>query len=112
MPRYYLTLDLKDDPVLIKKYEWHHAPENFWPEIGQSIREAGVKEMEIYRFGNRLVMVMEVDDTFSFERMNQINQNEKSVAWEALMWDFQQAVPGAKPGEKWVLMERMFTLPQ
>ncbi len=112
MPRHLLALDLKDNPALIEKYEWHHAPENFWPEISRSIRDVGVSEMEIYRYGTRLVMVMEVDETFSFERMNEINQNAKSVEWENLMWDFQQAVPGAKPGEKWVLMERMFTLPE
>ncbi len=82
------------------------------PTINQSIHDAGVATMEIYRFGNRMFMIMEVDDTFSFERMHAINQNPKSVEWENLMWGFQQAVPGAKPGEKWVLMEQIFKLPQ
>lgn len=112
MKRYCLALDLIDDPALIEKYKWHHAPENQWPAINQSIRDAGVAEMEIYLFGNRMFMIMTVDDTFSFERMNEINQNPKSVEWENLMWGFQQAVPGAKPGEKWVLMEQIFKLPQ
>lgn len=111
MTRYCLTLDLKDDPILIEKYKEYHAPGNFWPEINQNIRKAGVVDMEIYLVGNRMFMIMEVDDTFSFERMEEINQDPKSVEWEDLMWGFQQAVPGAKPGEKWVLMERVFKLP-
>ncbi|AWV96772.1 L-rhamnose mutarotase [Arcticibacterium luteifluviistationis] len=109
--KYCLALDLKDDEELIKKYKWHHAPENQWPEINVNIRAAGVVNMEIYLFGNRMFMIMEVDESFSFERMDEINQNPKSVEWENLMWNFQQAIPGAKPGEKWVLMEQVFKLP-
>lgn len=29
---------------------------------------------------------------------------------EKLMWKFQKALPEAKPGEKWLLMERIFKL--
>lgn len=96
---------------MIEKYKWHHAPENQWPEINQNIRDSGIMNMEIYRFGNRMFMIMDVDDSFTFERMNEINQNPKSLAWEELMWNFQQAVPGAKLGEKWVLMEQVYKLP-
>ncbi len=112
MRRYCMTLDLKDDPELITKYKWYHSPENLRPEIMASIREAGVEVMDIYLFGNRMFMIMDVNDSFSFERMNEINQKPKSVEWENLMWGFQQAVPGAKPGEKWVLMEQVFELPK
>jgi L-rhamnose mutarotase len=68
--------------------------------------------MEIYLFGTRMCMFMEVSDDFSFERMDDMNRRDpETQKWEKLMWDFQQAVPGAKPGEKWVLMEKIFELP-
>ena len=55
---------------------------------------------------------MEVQDDFTFERMNEMNQQDaETQEWENLMWGFQQAVPGAKPGEKWLLMEKIFELP-
>jgi L-rhamnose mutarotase len=38
-------------------------------------------------------------------------KNEIVVQWEQLMWDYQQALPTAKPGEKWMLMQKIFTLP-
>src|SRR5690625_3649093 len=109
MQRFCLALDLKDDPKLISEYEKQHK--NIWPEIKKSIKDAGVKQMEIFRAGNRMFMIMEVDDTFSFEKKEAMDRaNEKVQEWEKLMWKYQQALPFAKPGEKWVLMDRMFQL--
>jgi L-rhamnose mutarotase len=110
MKRYCLTCDLKDKLELIEKYKWHHLPENQWPEINESIKEAGVLDMQIYLFGNRMFMIMEVNDNFSFERQAEINRREISQKWEELMWGFQQGVTGAKAGEKWVMMEQIFHL--
>lgn len=109
MPKYCLTLDLKDDPALIAEYELHHR--SVWPEIKASILDSGITSMEIYRFDTRLFMIMEVDDTFSFERKAEMDDgNEKVQQWETLMWNYQQPVKGALKGEKWVLMEKIFEL--
>ena len=45
MPRYCLTLDLKNDPQLIKEYEEYHQA--VWPEIIASIKDSGISNMEI-----------------------------------------------------------------
>ena len=109
MKRYCLALDLKDDEALIKKYEEYHRA--VWPEIIQSIKESGIQDMQIYRVGNRMFMIMEVNDDFTFEGKAQVDakypENEK---WEELMWNYQQALPFAKPGEKWLLMDKVFQL--
>lgn len=107
--RYCLTLDLKDDPELIAEYRRYH--ERVWPEIVQSIRDAGIEDMEIYLLGTRLFMIMEVHEHFSFEAKTQADRaNPKVREWEDLMWKFQKQLPQAKPGEKWLLMERVFQL--
>ncbi len=109
MERYAFALDLVDDPKLIAEYEAYHQA--VWSEIRASIKDAGVTDMMIYRFGNRLFMVMDVDDTFSFEKKNEMDLvNPKVQEWEALMWKYQRAIPGAKLGEKWVLMNKIFEL--
>jgi len=109
MIRYAFTLDLVDNPVLINEYEGYHK--NIWPEIKKSILDSGIYNMEIYRFGNRLFMIMDVNDSFSFEQKDAMDlENETVQVWEGLMWKYQQAVPGAKPGEKWVLMNKIFQL--
>jgi L-rhamnose mutarotase len=107
--RYCLALDLKDDPSLIAEYEKHH--EKIWPEITKSIKDAGIEDLEIYRLGTRMFMVMEVNEDFSFEAKTKADlENPRVQEWEQLMWKFQQPVPGARAGEKWVLMERIFKL--
>lgn len=107
--RYCLTLDLDDDPALIAEYRRHH--QKIWPEIRRSIKDAGIVDMEIYLLGTRMFMVMEVDSSFSFEAKVQADRaNPKVCQWEELMWKFQKPLPQAKPGEKWLLMERIFKL--
>ena len=107
--RYCLTLDLKDDPALIAEYRKYH--EKIWPEITESIKNSGIVDMQIYLLGTRMFMIMEVNESFSFERKAKADQqNSKVQEWEQLMWKFQQALPQSKPGEKWLLMERIFKL--
>ena len=57
--RYCQTMDLKDNPELIKEYRKRHSEENAWKEILNGIREVGILEMEIYILGTRLVMIVE-----------------------------------------------------
>ena len=107
--RFCLTLDLKNDPQLIAEYKRHH--EHVWPEITQSIRDAGVEDAEIYLLGTRMIMILEVNEQFSFEAKARLDAaNPKVAEWEQLMWRFQQPLPQAKPGEKWLPMERIFKL--
>ncbi|HEY1115209.1 MAG TPA: L-rhamnose mutarotase [Chitinophagaceae bacterium] len=107
--RYCLTLNLKNDPDLIRQYEEKHRA--VWPEVLQSIRNSGILDMEIYRFGTRLFMIMEAEEDFTFERKQaQDAGNAKVAEWEDLMWKYQQPLEGAAPGEKWMLMEKLFDL--
>ncbi|MBE8720542.1 L-rhamnose mutarotase [Sphingobacterium pedocola] len=109
MRKYALGLDLLNDPQLIDEYVDLHK--NIWPEIKASISASGVLNMEIYRFENRLFMLMEVDDLFSFEKKADMDaSNPKVQEWEQLMWKYQSAIPGAMDGEKWVLMDKIFEL--
>ena len=108
--RYCLALDLKNDAVLIAEYEEYHRA--VWPEIIKSIKEAGIEQMEIYITNNRLFMIMEVNDDFSFEKKAISDAaDDKVQQWEQLMWKYQQSLPMSKPGEKWILMKKIFEIP-
>jgi L-rhamnose mutarotase len=107
--RFCFTLDLKDDLALIAEYKKCH--QNVWPEIIASIKSSGIEDMEIYLLGTRLFMVMDVNESFSFEKKASADRvNAKVQEWEQLMWKFQQALPQAQPSEKWLHMERIFKL--
>ena len=111
MKRYCFALDLKDDPHLIAEYENWHKEGNGWPEISQSITDAGVIDMQIYRTGNRLTMIMETADNFNPEEKARLDKNNPKVAeWEQLMSKFQQPLSWAAKDEKWVLMKKIFQL--
>jgi L-rhamnose mutarotase len=107
--RYCLALDLINDAEKIAAYEAYHK--NVWPEILDSIKESGIISMEIYSVENRLFMIMETDESFSFETKSISDaQNPKVQEWENLMWNYQQALPFAKAGEKWMLMNKIFSV--
>jgi L-rhamnose mutarotase len=107
--RFCLTLDLKDDPKLIAEYKRYH--EKIWPEITRSIKDSGIEDMEIYLLGTRMFMIMEVNESFSFEAKAKTDQlNPRVQEWERLMGTLQKTLPQARPGEKWLLMDRVFKL--
>ena len=109
--RYCLTLDLKDDPRLIAEYKQHHTQGQAWPEITKSIRDSGIEDMEIYLLGTRMFMIMDANENFSFEAKAKADRlNQKVQEWEELMWRFQQPLAQAAEGEKWMLMQKIFTL--
>ncbi|MGO4773403.1 L-rhamnose mutarotase [Flavobacterium sp. W22_SRS_FK3] len=109
MSKFCFALDLKNDPDLIAEYIELHK--NVWPEIQKSILDSGIINLEIYNVADRLVMIMETDAGFSFEKKSKLDtSNPKVQEWETLMWKFQKAIPGSKPGEKWILMNKIFEL--
>ena len=109
MKRFCLALDLKEDTKLIAEYENYHK--NVWPEIIKSIKGSGIDVLDIYRTGNRMFMIIEANADFSFEKKSAMDAtNLKVQEWENLMWKFQQALPWAKTGEKWILMDKIFSL--
>ena len=107
--QYCLTLTLKEDDELIREYEEYHKPGNVWPEVIDSIWDAGILDMQIYRSGLQLIMVMTVSDTFSFEnRSIQDSLNPKVVEWEKLMNEFQKKAEGND--SKWQDVPNIFEL--
>jgi len=111
MRRLYFALDLKNDPVLIAEYESWHRPARIWPEILDALCAAGVADLEIFRCGDRLTMVMEVPDEFSAADQAALGTASQRVRdWEELMWRFQRPLSFAAVGEKWVPMKKVFSL--
>lgn len=111
MPRLCYVLDLHDDAALIAEYERWHRPAEVWPEVVASLQQAGILELEIFRSGDRLVMLMEVGEDYDpAAKAARDAADPRILAWEALMWRFQKALPGSASGEKWREAGRIFAL--
>lgn len=109
--RYVQTLELKDDPELIRQYRHLHSPEGAWPEILEGIRACGILEMEIYILGPRLVMIVDAPADLDWEAaMTKMASLPRQAEWEAVVAHFQRCAADARSDEKWQMMERMFYL--
>ena len=108
MPRACFALDLKDDPGLIAEYEARHAPGNVWAEVLAHLDAQGFRAMQIWRTGDRLVMVAEVAD--DFPRLDPLPPRVQQ--WEEEMSRYQRPLPHAADGMKWVPMDCIFDWPE
>jgi L-rhamnose mutarotase len=110
MSRHVLTVNLRDDPAAIAAYRDHHR--RVWPEVVESLRQAGVQRMDIHLLGRRVVMIVEVTDGADLRRTLAAHQssNGRVEEWERLMKSLQEPAPDAPPGEWWALMEPVFHL--
>lgn len=109
MKRFCFALDLIDDQKLINEYIDYHK--KVWPEIITSIKESGIIDAEIYHIADRLFLIIDTNEAFSLENKGKMDAENPIVQkWETLMWKYQKALPNAKPGEKWILMDKIFKL--
>ncbi len=109
--RYCQTMDLRNEPELIKEYRRRHSEGEAWQEILDGIRQVGILEMEIYILGSRLFMIVETPLDFDWDTaMARLATLPRQQEWEDYMALFQQCREGATSDEKWQMMERMFHL--
>lgn len=109
MKRYCQCLELRDDPALIGQYVEAHA--HVWPEIQEGIRSVGILDMQIYRLGSRLFMIVDTVDGFDWEKDNaRLATLPRQAEWEAYVARFQGCDPDAPSTDKWHLMEKIFEL--
>jgi L-rhamnose mutarotase len=106
-----LALDLVDDEGMIAEYERWHRVGNTPAAVIQSIRDAGIRNMEIFRAGERLFMVMDVDDSYDAAAKARADADNPAVVdWVKRMVPFQRPVPAAGPDGTWIEMKRVFRL--
>ena len=109
MTRSVLAVDLRDDPAAIAAYVAHH--QRVWPEVIQSLRRAGIRQMDIYLLGRRLVMLVETDGTDVRRAFAaHVASHPRVTEWESLMKSMQVPAPGGSQGDWWTEMRPIFRL--
>lgn len=107
MQTFLLICDLKDEPEAIQAYVDCHKAVS--PAILESICIAGIVQMSIYRWRNRLSMILVGNDEFSFEKKAKLDDaNPKVQEWEAFLGQYQTNLPGTPANWRWAITEKIF----
>lgn len=102
------ALDLTDDVELIAAYEAAHGAGQVWPEVIAGIRQAGYRDMEIWRVADRLFMIAEVED--DWPRPIEPDLAAVDARWQQAMDRFQVRILPDAEAPKWAPMRRIFAL--
>ncbi len=101
-------LDLRDDSTVIAQYDAYH--EAVWPEVLEALKASGIIDMTIWRRETRLVMLIETEPDFSFDKLVAgPGAHPRVTEWNALMASFQQPLPNV-PSKEWQLAKLAFNM--
>lgn len=102
-----MTTDLVNDSAAISQYEYFHSKQGVWPELKKANEASGISEIQIFRFGNRLVMMVTYPKNADLAKMDSlyVSADPKVKEWGLLMSAFQKSLPGVDSSQKWVKMK-------
>lgn len=102
-----MTTDLVPDSNVYRYYDSMHSVDGVWPALEKANRAAGIEEVRIWRYGNRLAMLVRVPadvDPVVTDSLY-VSADPSVVEWGRIMSNLQRALPGVDSTRKWVEME-------
>ena len=106
--RYVLTLEIINDPELLKEYIKIHAMGQAWPEISNNMKSVGIKDMEIYLWDYRAFLIMDTKPDFDMQRDGEKwSKLRREKEWQQYVAKFQKVDPKSKATEKWIAMDQI-----
>ena len=103
-----LTANLVKDPTKQQEYLNYHATQfQKWPEVAQGFCNASFQQLLVFRQGRQLMLVISIPKGASLDKLNPRTSlnNPRVDDWNALMKQYQEGLPGTKPGEVWVFLK-------
>jgi L-rhamnose mutarotase len=105
-----MTINLKDDEEIIKRYKEYHS--NPFPEVVESLSRSGVLDLKIFLRDRRMFMYMTTTDEYdpSKKTAGDLERHPRMEEWHRLMNSFQEPAAEAGEGEWWASMDQVFDL--
>ncbi|MBS7564909.1 right-handed parallel beta-helix repeat-containing protein [Mucilaginibacter sp. Bleaf8] len=103
-----LTANLVSNPGLQQEYlNYHQTQFQKWPEVAQGFCNADFQQLLVYRQGRQLMLVISIPKGSNLDELNPKTtlNNPRVVEWNNIMKNYQEGVPGTKPGEVWVFFK-------
>ena len=106
--RFVWTLLLQEDPELMAEYKRVHRMGQSWPEITNNMKTMGIKDMEIYLYGTRAILIMDAKPNFDMAVDGPKWQKlPRETEWQEYVAKFQRTDAGSGIQEKWLDMVRL-----
>lgn len=88
--------------------EYERLHKTVWPGVLDMIRECGIRNYTIFRWGNKLFSYFEyIGDNFEAD-MRKMADDPKTQEWWGLTEPLQKRVPEARVGEQWHEIPEVF----
>lgn len=96
------VVNIVQDERKLKEYLSYH--QKVWPEVEAGFRKAGYRQIDLYRYGYLLVMIIRVPEHADLDKMGKIAEgyDSRCAEWNRIMGGYQRGVAGAAPGVTWV----------
>jgi hypothetical protein len=107
-----LTANLVPDERKQREYLQYHATQfEKWPEVATGFCNASFQQLLVFRQGRQLMLVISIPHGASLDELNPrtTRNNPRVDDWNRLMKQYQQGLPGTKPGETWVFLKPLAT---
>jgi L-rhamnose mutarotase len=104
----FLSANLVDDPKLQQEYLNYHATQfKNWPEVSAGFCNANFQQLLVFKNGRQLMLVISIPKGESLDKLNPktTENNPRVDDWNKLMRKYQEGLPGAEPGEVWMLFK-------
>ena len=105
-----LTANLVVDKKKQQEYLDYHATQfEKWPAIAKGFCNADFQQLQIFRNGRQLMLVISIPKGKSLDELNPktIENNPKMVEWNKVMGKYQEGIEGTKKGETWVFLNKV-----
>ena len=98
------------EPNLIDEYKRVHSIGMAWPEITANMKSIGVKDMEIYLYQEKVMLIMDTIPDFDLEAIGPKWQKlPREKEWQDYVAIFQRTDPNSSIQEKWQDMKLIVT---
>ncbi|MFM2232275.1 MAG: hypothetical protein RJB31_976 [Bacteroidota bacterium] len=104
---YILTANLVEDKQMQQAYLDAHATQRkYWPEVSKGFCNAGFKQLQLFRNGRQLMLVISIPQGETLEALDPKTRlnNPRMDDWNARMKQYQEGIAGTAKNETWVFL--------
>lgn len=105
-----ISTNMVADTTMQNEYiKLHVEQQILWPEVGEGFCNEGFQYITMWKSDRRLVLIVGIPSDMDLDEMSKKNaeNHPKVQEWNEYMGQFQEELPGAEAGQKWIFMNKI-----